>query len=79
MSWHYQLMRHETQMPEGDIEFSYAIHEFFEFDDGQTGWTDNPCIVEEDSKESVEWVLKTMLQDVQSRGIRDYKTGEKLE
>jgi hypothetical protein len=77
MSWHFQLMKHEVEF--GDFkEHYYSIHEFFEFDDGKTGWTDI-CQVDGESLEDVEWVLKKMLEDVQSRGIRDYKTGEKLE
>jgi hypothetical protein len=79
MSWHYQVMRHTTQMPEGDIEVWYAVHEYFEFEGGDNGWTDNPVDVCGMDKEEIEWALKTMLQDVQSRGIRDYETGEKLE
>ena len=78
MSWHFQIMRHTVEFSEGDVEHFYAVHEFFEFEDGQVGWT-GEVHVDGESKEDVEWMLKTMLEDVQSRGIRDYKTGEKLE
>lgn len=78
MSWHFQVMRHTVEFSEGDVEHFYAVHEFFEFDDGKMGWTDI-CQIDGEDKKDIEWVLKTMLQDVQSRGIRDYKTGEKLE
>lgn len=78
MSWHFQLMRHEIEFSEGDIEYSYAVHEFYEFDDGQVAWT-GEVHVDGESKEDVEWMLKVMLEDVQSRGIRCAKTGEKLE
>jgi hypothetical protein len=77
MSWHFQLMKHEVEF--GDFkEHYYSIHEFFEFEDGQIGWT-GEVHVDGESKEDVEWMLKTMLEDVQSRGIRCAKTGEKLE
>ena len=78
MSWHFQVMKHTVEFSEGDVEHFYAVHEFFEFDDGKIGWTDI-CQVDGESPEDVEWVLKKMLEDVQSRGIRCAKTGEKIE
>jgi hypothetical protein len=79
MSWHYQVMRHTAQTEDGDIEVWYAVHEYFELAGEDNGWTEDPVNVSGMDKQDIEWALKTMLQDVQSRGIRDYETGEKLE
>lgn len=70
--WHYQLMRHKLARPnEVDGEYYYAIHEYYEMDDGPR-WTDFPSEVTGDSVEDVKETLTRMLADIEKHGVKDY-------
>lgn len=73
MSWHYQLMRHKVQHPcEGDGEHYYAMHEYYEMEDGPA-WTENPVQVTGANMEDLKKSLLLMLQDIEKHGVKDYK------
>jgi hypothetical protein len=78
MTWHFQVMRHITTFDIGEPEEWYAVHEFFVYGDGDQGWTENPVEISGMNPEEIEWQLTKMLEDVQSRGVRCYDTGELL-
>jgi hypothetical protein len=67
--WHYQLMRHKDE--EGN-EY-YAMHKFYPVDylDGQM-WPALPISVDGETIEDVRWMLKTMLNDLEKHGVKDY-------
>ena len=65
--WHYQLMRHLT--PEG--ETYYAVHEYYNLETGPA-WSEKPVTVDGESKSDVVWMLKTMLNDIEKHGVKDY-------
>lgn len=65
--WRYQVMRHTK----GFVEDYYAIHEYYELDDGD-GWTENPVDVIGTSVEDLKKSLLCMLHDIDKHGIKDY-------
>lgn len=67
--WHYQLMRHLT--PDGYFSH-YAVHEYYELDDGPT-WTEDPVIVDGESIDEVRRVLIYILKDLETHGVKDYE------
>jgi hypothetical protein len=69
--WHYQLMYHKYAEPILGGEGYYAIHEYYEMDDGD-GWTENPVDVTGDSIEDVKKALMLMLHDIDKHGVKDY-------
>lgn len=67
-SWHYQLMYH-------DSDGHYAMHEYFHLGDSDdTAWTSDPITVTGDSLEDIKWSLKTMLNDIEKHGVKDYES-----
>ncbi|MDB4378657.1 hypothetical protein N9Z41_02685 [bacterium] len=70
--WHYQLMWHEPNTPDFEDDGYYAIHEYFEREDGD-GWTESPVTVEGDSIEDVKKVLMLMLHDIDKHGVKNYE------
>lgn len=62
--WHYQLMKHD--------EDYYAIHEYYELDEGPT-WTEKPVVVDGESVEDVKKTLMLMLHDIDKHGVKDYE------
>ena len=73
--WHYQLMYHKYDEPVLDEEGYYAVHEYFEMDDGP-GWTENPVTVDGNSIEDVKKMLLLILKDIDKHGVKQYD-GEK--
>ena len=69
--WHYQLMYHKYDKPQLGEEGYYAIHEYYEMDDGD-GWTENPVDVTGDSIEDVKKALMLMLHDIDKHGVKNY-------
>ena len=70
--WNYQLMYHKYDKPVLGEEGYYAIHEYYNMDDGG-GWTINPVEVTGDSIEDVKKSLLLMLQDIDKHGVKDYE------
>ena len=70
--WHYQLMYHKYDKPVLGEEGAYAIHEYYNMDDGG-GWTENPVEVTGDSIEDVKKSLLLMLHDIDKHGVKDYE------
>ena len=69
--WHYQLMYHKYEKPNAvDGEGYYAIHEYYEMDDGPA-WTENPVDVTGNSVEDVKKSLMLMLHDIDKHGVKD--------
>ena len=69
--WHYQLMYHKGENTGyGDADY-YAIHEYYNMDDGD-GWTENPVEVTGESVEDVKKSLLLMLNDIDKHGVKDY-------
>lgn len=66
--WHYQVMRHTDNSGE---EY-YAIHEYYEMDDGD-GWTENPVDVTGESIEDLKKSLMCMLKDIEKHGVKNYE------
>lgn len=71
MTWHYQLMYHKHDEPVLGEEGHYAVHEYYEMDDGP-GWTEKPANVTGDSIEDVKKMLQMMLNDIEKHGVKDY-------
>jgi hypothetical protein len=66
--WHYQLMKRKSSISDEDY---YAIHEYFDLDDGPA-WTENPVVVDGESVEDVKKALMLMLHDIDKHGVKDY-------
>ena len=67
MTWNYQVMAHQDD----DInEPYYAIHEYYQDFDC---YTENPVSIDADSVEGLKWILRTMLEDIEKHGIKEYK------
>ena len=71
--WHYQLMYHKYDEPGLGEDGYYAVHEYYEMDDGD-GWTENPVIVDGNSVEDVKKMLLLILKDIDKHGVKDYET-----
>ena len=70
--WHYQLMYHKYENPSKvSGEGYYAVHEYFDLDDGPT-WTVEPVDVTGESIEDVTKALMLMLHDIDKHGVKDY-------
>lgn len=65
--WHYQVMRHTDSSGE---EY-YAIHEYYEMEDGD-GWTENPVDVTGESIKDLRSSLARMYRDIDKHGVKDY-------
>lgn len=74
-NWHYQLMYHKYDETILGEEGYYAVHEYYEMDDGD-GWTENPVDVTGDSIEDVKKMLMLILKDIDTHGVKQYG-GEK--
>jgi hypothetical protein len=70
--WHYQLMYHKYDRPILGEKGYYAIHEYYNMDDGG-GWTENPVEVTGDSIEAVKKSLLLMLHDIDRHGVEEYE------
>lgn len=70
--WRYQLMYHKYDKPVLDEEGYYAVHEYYEMDEGP-GWTENPVDVTGDSIEDVKKMLLLILNDIDKHGVKDYE------
>jgi hypothetical protein len=71
-TWHYQLMYHKYDKPVlGELGY-YAVHEYYEMDDGPA-WTNNPVTVTGDSIDDVKKALMLMLNDIEKHGVKDYE------
>ena len=70
--WHYQLMYHKYDEPQLGEEGYYAVHEYYEMDDGP-GWTENPVTVDGNSVEDVKKMLLLILKDIDKHGVKDYE------
>lgn len=58
-----------------DSDGYYAIHEYFHLGDSDENvWTSNPIAVTGDSIEDIKWSLKTMLEDIEKHGVKDYES-----
>ena len=69
--WHYQLMYHKYDQPVLGDEGYYAIHEYYDMDDGPA-WTKNPVEVTGNSIEDVKKSLMLMMNDIDKHGVKDY-------
>jgi len=70
--WHYQLMYHKYEKPNPfDGEGYYAVHEYYELDDGPA-WTENPVTVDGSDIEDVKKMLLCILHDIDKHGVKDY-------
>jgi hypothetical protein len=73
--WHYQVMQHTADSGEDYL----AIHEFFVGHDEKLGWTAKPVPIEADSLSELRMTLINILRDVERHGIKDAKTGKKID
>jgi hypothetical protein len=69
--WHYQLMYHKCDQPVLGEEGYYAVHEYYEMSDGG-GWTEEPVSVTGDDINTIKWMLKAILNDLEEYGIEEY-------
>ena len=65
MTWHYQLMRHTE--PDGEIW--YAVHEVYE----GNSYTAEPVRGPGRGIDDIEWMLETVLKDIEKHGVKDYE------
>ena len=73
--WRYQIMRHIADNGEPFL----GIHEFFIMHDKSEGWTAKPVPIETETLPEMRQALIQILQDAERHGIRDAKTGEKID
>ena len=66
MTWHYQIMKHNT-----DQEDYYAVHEYYDMADGQV-WTENPVSITGNDVEELKKTLQYILDDIEKHGVKDY-------
>ena len=64
MSWHYQLIRHT----EPDDEVWYGVHKNY-----RSSYTVEPLSIQSEDKEDIKWMLKAMLNDIETYGVKDYE------
>jgi hypothetical protein len=65
-------MYHKYDEPVLGEDGYYAVHEYYEMDDGP-GWTENPVTVDGNSIEDVKKMLLLILKDIDKHGVKDYK------
>jgi hypothetical protein len=68
-------MYHKYDKPQLGEEGYYAVHEYYEMDDGP-GWTENPVTVDGNSIKDVKKMLLLILKDIDKHGVKQYD-GEK--
>ena len=67
--WNYQLMYHKYDKPIlGEVGY-YAVHEYYELEDGPA-WTEEPVEVTGCSVEDVKKSLLLMLHDIDKHGVK---------
>lgn len=71
--WNYQLMYHKYDKPVLGEEGYYAIHEYYNMDDGALWWTETPVEVTGEDIEDVKKSLLLMLHDIDKHGVKDYE------
>jgi len=65
-------MYHKYEKPNPfDGEGYYAVHEYYELDDGPA-WTENPVTVDGSDIEDVKKMLLCILHDIDKHGVKDY-------
>lgn len=72
--WWYQVMRHTDDAGQPYL----AIHEAYTLHDGREGWTAKPVPIEADTVPEMYQALHRILSDFDRHGVRDAKTGEKI-
>ena len=65
MTWHYQLMKHTE--PDGEVW--YGVHESYSLG----GYTVKPVVVMGQDVEDIEWMLESVLKDIEKHGVKDYE------
>jgi len=70
--WRYQLMYHKYDELVLGEEGYYAVHEYYDMDDGP-GWTEDPVTVDGNSIEDVKKMLLLILKDIDKHGVKDYE------
>lgn len=73
--WHYQIMQHIGD----DGEPYLAVHEFYKMHDGKEGWTAKGVPLEADTLADMRRALINVLYDLERHGVRDAKTGVKID
>jgi hypothetical protein len=73
--WHYQIMQHTADSGETYL----AIHEFYVMHDKSEGWTAKAVLLEADTLPELRRALIQVLSDLEKHGVRDAKTGVKLD
>ena len=68
-------MRHVAD----DGEPYLAIHEYYVMHDGKEAWTEKPVPVEADTLPDMRKALIHVLYDLERYGVRDAKTGAKID
>jgi len=68
-------MYHKYDEPVLGEEGYYAVHEYYDMDDGP-GWTENPVTVDGNSIEDVKKMLMLIYNDIDKHGVKQYD-GEK--
>ena len=68
-------MYHKYDEPILGEDGYYAVHEYYEMDDGD-GWTENPVIVDGNSVEDVKKMLLLILKDIDKHGVKDYESDQ---
>jgi len=66
-------MYHKYDNPVLGEEGYYAVHEYYEMDDGVPVWTENPVTVDGDSIEDVKKMLLLILKDIDKHGVKGYE------
>lgn len=69
--WHYQLMYHKPEKPQLGEEGYYAVHEYYDLEDG-AGWTEEPVDVTGSSVDDVKRMLLCILKDLDKHGVKSY-------
>ena len=73
--WHYQIMRSVDDSGEEYL----GIHEFYVMHDKSEGWTAKAVLIEADTLPEMRKALINVLSDLEKHGVRDAKTGVKLD
>jgi hypothetical protein len=73
--WHYQIM----QNVDDNGETYLAIHEFYVMHDKSEGWTAKAVLLEADTLSEMRKALINVLYDLEKHGVRDAKTGVKID
>lgn len=74
MTWNYRVMRHVFDVPDGETETQYAIHEVYYDESGKvTNWTKDATSFFSETADFA-WLLSA-LGDAVKKPTLDYKTG----